>query len=418
MPSLLARARNRPSPASVLEDRSLVELYQSWDSKKSESLLNDFAHYVNDGYKSNGVVFAIILARISLFSAVEFKFQSLTDRTLFGTPSLDLLETPWPNGTTGELLARMEQDVSLAGNSYVFRAEFDRLQRLRPDWVEIVTDGREVYGYAYTPGGPNSGGKTTFIPVDEMAHWSPIPDPTANFRGMSWLTPVVREINADTSMTMHKGKFFDNAATPNMLIKILGKLAPDDRDRLKEQLHRRHEGLENAYKTLVLEGGADATIIGNSMEQISFTTVQAAGENRITAAAGVPGIVVGLKEGLMAATYSNYEQAMRRWVDISMHPQWQSASSALAPLVQVPTGSRLWYDHRNIPALQQNAKAAADINFVKAQTLVELIRAGYDATQALAYVDSGEGLTSLKHTGEVYFPGPPNQPALGSGSAA
>jgi hypothetical protein len=30
-----------------------------------------------------------------------------------------------------------------------------------------------------------------------VAHWSPIPDPLANFRGMSWLTPVLREIDAD-----------------------------------------------------------------------------------------------------------------------------------------------------------------------------------------------------------------------------
>ena len=63
-----------------------------------------------------------------------------------------------------------------------------------------------------------------------------------------------------------------------------------------------HEGLWNAYKTLYLGGGADAKIIGSNMQQLDFKTVQGHGETRIAAAAGVPPIIVGLSEGLEAAT--------------------------------------------------------------------------------------------------------------------
>ena len=47
-------------------------------------------------------------------------------------PRLRVLEEPWPGGTSGELLARMEQDVSWAGNAYIWDAG-DRLVRWRPD---------------------------------------------------------------------------------------------------------------------------------------------------------------------------------------------------------------------------------------------------------------------------------------------
>jgi phage portal protein BeeE len=86
----------------------------------------------------------------------------------------------------------------------------------------------------------------------------------------------------------------------------------------------------------VLDEGADATVIGNSFEQMNFSTVQAAGENRIIIASGVPGIVIGSKEGLMAATYSNYEQAMRRFADVTMRPLWRSVCACLSKLVAVP----------------------------------------------------------------------------------
>jgi hypothetical protein len=59
------------------------------------------------------------------------------------------------------------------------------------------------------------------------------------------------------------------------------------------------------------------------MKQIDFKVTQGHGETRIAAAAGVPPIIVGLSEGLEAATYSNYGQARRRFADVTMRPLWR-----------------------------------------------------------------------------------------------
>ena len=39
----------------------------------------------------------------------------------------------------------------------------------------------------------------------------------SNPLGMSWLQPLVREILSDQAATLHKQRFFENAATPNQI---------------------------------------------------------------------------------------------------------------------------------------------------------------------------------------------------------
>ena len=86
----------------------------------------------------------------------------MDDAHLFGNTSLVKLEQPFgPDTTTGDLLARMEQDAFLGGNAYIWDAPGeDRLVRLRPDWVTIVSevvhvDGggwyRQPTGYFFEP---------------------------------------------------------------------------------------------------------------------------------------------------------------------------------------------------------------------------------------------------------------------------
>jgi phage portal protein BeeE len=192
------------------------------------------------------------------------------------------------------------------------------------------------------------------------------------------LTPVLREVAADQAMTTHKIRYLQNAASPNLLVKYSQKLGKDTVARIQDQIESRHGGVDNAFRTMVLDEGADVTVIGNSFEQMSFSTVQAAGENRILIASGVPGIVIGSKEGLMAATYSNYEQAMRRFADLTMRPLWRSACAALQQLITPPAGSRLWFDVSDIAALRQGEKERADTVLVQAQAVAQLVHYGYD----------------------------------------
>src|SRR5688500_8442433 len=118
---------------------------ESYDRQAQPNNQGDFEGMVKGAYRRNGVVFACQLARMRVFTEARFQFQRMRNGRpgdLWGDGRLMRLERPWPNGTTGELLARMLQDADLAGNFIGRRtdpmAESIRMERLRPDWSTIV----------------------------------------------------------------------------------------------------------------------------------------------------------------------------------------------------------------------------------------------------------------------------------------
>lgn len=377
----------------------------------AEEVGGDFQGVAQSAYKANGVVFSCMVVRQMLFSESRFQYQQMRrgrPGDLYGNANLEILEKPYPGGTTRDLLARAIQDADLAGNWYGARIN-GGVRRLRPDWVTIVLGTRmegvnpseaadaEVVGYIYHPGGRGgSGDALTFLP-EEVAHFAPIPDPAARFRGMSWLTPILREIAADGQMTAHQSSFLEKGATPNMIVS-LQETSPDMFKRWVEEFKIHHEGAANAYRTLFLGAGADATVVGSDFQQVDFKNVRGHGETRIAAAAGVPPIVVGLSEGLEAATYSNYGQARRRFADGTMRPLWGLMADALATIVPVPSGSRLYYDDRDIPFLQEDVKDEADIQEVQARTIRTLVDGGFTPESSVSAVMNGD-MTMLQHTG-------------------
>jgi phage portal protein BeeE len=337
-------------------------------------------------------------------------------------------------GTTQDLLLRVIQDADLAGNSYWVDAaqvgdripgsQTGELIRLRPDWVNIVLEPRMVrggqvgsrrLGYVYWEDGPYGGNDPVAFLPEEVVHFAPNPDPLASYRGMSWLTPVLREIINDKAMGTHQSKFLENAATPNLSVSLDKDVSLAAFQAFKDAMDDGHAGYMNAYKTLYLGGGADVKVIGSDFQAMDFRQIKGHGETRIAAAGGVPPIIVGLSEGLQAATYSNYAQARRRFADGTMHPLWQNAAGCFGNIVPKPspangTGSniRLWYDSRDVPFLREDQKDAAEIQGNQATTINKLIMAGFTPESVVKAVDA-EDWDLLNHSGlvsvQLYPPG-------------
>lgn len=391
--------RYRPAPWMFDPESAPVQLMYGVD--RAEAIADSFYGYISGGLCGNSVVFAIERFRVSVFSEARIQFQqfnkgrpgNLWGKSGFG---LELLETPWVGGTTGDLLARMILDADFAGN--FFAVELDgEVVRLRPDWVELILterynlDGMQVgwrrLGYLYYEGGKQGQRPAVFLP-DEVVHFAPMPDPLATWRGMSWLTPVVREIQADTMATRHKLKFFENAATPNLAVSLPKEIEADEFKAFVDVMDAKHGGVENAYKTLYTGGGADVTVVGADMRQLDFKTTQGAGESRIAAAGGVHPAIVPLSEGLQGSSLNagNFGAARRSVADGTLRPLWRNAAGSLAVLVPAPSGSRLWYDDRDVAFLREDAKDAAEIAQIEAASIGGLRRDGFTATSAVAAV--------------------------------
>ncbi len=383
-------------------------LTTSYASPDREPVLPQLAAFAQQAHSSSAIVFAAMLVRASLFSECRFQYQAKDDRHLFGNETLAKLEEPFgPGTTTGMLLARMEQDVSLAGNAYIWDPPGeDRLVRLRPDWVTIVSERvpaaggvgwyRRPVGYWWEPPkGVLDKGDGFMVPAGECVHWVPVgmEDPVADFRGMSWLTPAARDIQGDDGMSRYKIRYLQNDATPNVIIKYAQRLAEGTIDKIRDRAAARYAGPDNAGKTLILDQGADLTLAGNSLSQMDFSGVSAVGVERILADAGVPGVLVGLEP--LRGAGRGYEESLKKLEVLWARPQWRSACGALSQLLDVPAGNRLWYDTSDIAALQDGETARAQVALVRAQALLALRQAGYDPESAIAAIDSAD-LTQLK----------------------
>lgn len=417
---------------------------------EQESIENDFEGYVGGAYKSNGVVFGCIDRRQQVFSQGRFQWQQFTNGKpgdFFGSPELSLLEEPWPNGTTGELLAHMEYDASLAGNFYCTTVDDAgrtgrravgpgrRVARMRPDRTTLIIDAPSgnpygvdarvvAYEYRARPNGGVSNEPLLLLP-NEVCHYSPKPDPVARFRGMSWLTPIISEIMADKGATLHKRRFFDNGATPNMAIKFDAATTPERFKKFVAEFNDAHRGADRAYKTLFLAGGADITPLSVDFKQLDFKVTQGAGETRMAVAAGVPAVILGISEGLQGSSLNsgNFAAARRLFVHTTIQDLWNKAAPSLQVLLSRPLSApraTLQVDGRFVPFLREDERDRAEIQAQEAQTIRTLIDAGYEADSIVAAI-AAHDWRLLVHSGlfsvQLQAPGLPTLGMNGNGSA-
>lgn len=408
--------------AGSLYPLGLTQSALSWS--KTEEITSTLPNYIT-ALRRSPPAFAAQLVRASVLSMARFTFRSRpntsTPRRLFGTNDLLPLEKPFTNMSTGELIGRMEWSAGLAGNAYVLRQRnFNAsgsdspylLRVLRPDWTAIVYGSQaepddpkgaldaEVVGYAYRNGGftqQNKADMTVLLP-EQIAHWSPLVDPMSPGLGMSWITPALRDIQADTSALEHKIAYFSNGATPNLVIKGLPAATTAQFKELVDQMELSHKGSVNAFKTLYLTAGADATVVGSNLAELDLSSITSHGEVRISFLSRVPAVILGISAGLKGSSLNagNYSEARRNFADSWVYPTLANLCSALSVLVNVPGGSELWFDVADIPLLREDAKDAAEIEEIKEKTIVAYVSAGFKPESVIAAV-RGQDISQLEH---------------------
>ena len=385
--------------------------------------------------------FAAQMVRALVLSQCRFTFRNppwhrATPRRTFGNPDLGLLERPWKNGTTGDLVSRMEWHAGLAGNAFVYR-QADRLRVLRPDWTAVLYGSQsepdwpsgaldaELIGYVYANRGVGIG-EPHLLAVKDVAHWAcGVPDPEMTGLGQSWLTPAIRDMQGDRLATEHKIRYFEQGATPNLVVKGIPAVSREQFLELVEDMEDRHAGVMNAYRTLYLTAGADATVIGSNLAELDLGAVQGRNETRLSVLSRVPASLLGISEGLAGSSLNagNFSAARRNFADTWVYPVLQDLANSLAPVVKVPADAELWYDVADMPILREDAADAANIEQVKSATVVAYVREGFTPESAVAAV-RGQDISLLKHGGlmsvQLHPPGtaPPVSAPVPAGNGA
>lgn len=378
----------------------------------AEHIGRDFEQIVSRVRDRNGVVAAAVEARALLMSQLRFAWRDESTGKVFGLGDLAPLERPG-SMTRPMLLYRAEEDACYGGNVYI-RRRGNELFRLRPDWVDLVIGSNEspadvaagadaeVVGYAYWPNGDRKKGA---VPValtkDEVMHFAPQPHPLRRFVGASWVTSILRDIISDGQASEHISKYFEHAATANMVVKAPEGATQEQFKPWVQMIEDHHAGTMNAWRNMYVASGTDVQVVGSSLADLDLKQLTGAFEARITVRSRVPAPVLGTREGMQGSALNagNYQQVRRLWADGWFTPyadMWCSAFEQIVP----PSRSfvELTFRRDRILFLQEDEKDAAEILSIQAATMRQLIDAGYEPDTVRDAVLTGD-YSKLRHTG-------------------
>ena len=378
-----------------------------------QEIENSFLGYVGQIHNREGTVAAAVAARSLLLSQLRFKFRTLSDgpqSQLFGSTALLPLEQFDAPLTRTRLLMRAEQHVSYSGNAYFHLPLGGRMKLLNPDLVSLIIasdvdpdtpalqlDGRLV-GYLYTP--DKNKRDAVILSPSEVVQWAPEPHPLNPWIGQSWVTSVLSEITGDRQITEHQAKFYDNAATPNLIFRFGTEVAQDTINAYRDKINAKYAGATNAGKNLFIGHGADVSVVGSQLQSLDLKDTQGGHESRIATRSRVPAVVLQIREGMQGSALStgNYGAARRMWSDGWFSPTADGLCDALSPLIDVPGNSELTFDPARVMFLQEDRKDEADIGQAHAITIKSYVDAGYEPGSVVEAVRTGD-LSKLKHSG-------------------
>lgn len=226
----------------------------------------------------------------------------------------------------------MQGHVALRGNAYAFVTRIRtgpnaglirEILPIHPDRVEVEQDENWVVTYKVRM--PNKAEQT--FAADRILHIAGL-----GFDGVKGVSPVQlhREAVALTAATeRHGAKMFANGTSLGGVLKHPAKLSDMAHGRLKESLESQYAGVENAFKTLILEEGMDWQTVGMTSEDAQFIETRGFQVEEICRIFRVPLVLVQRSD--KASTYASAEQFFLSFVKFTMAPwlsRWEETLTA------------------------------------------------------------------------------------------
>lgn len=230
-------------------------------------------------------------------------------------PLLARLQQPNPQHSGAEMRDSLVAQLLLYGNAYLERVGTapvpEALYLLHPDRVRIVPDANGWPArYDYSAGGRSVRHDATAQPCPVL-HFR-LADPEHDHYGLSPLKAAALAAAIHDAANLWNKSLFDNAARPSGALVYRGtdgqRLTDEQYERLKSELQENFQGVHNAGRPLLLEGGLDWAGISMSPQDMDFIAVKHSVARDIALAFGVPPMLLGIPGD---NSYANYAEANR-----------------------------------------------------------------------------------------------------------
>lgn len=282
-------------------------IYKEWDDEKA----------IREGLKASTYVYKAIdlkakgfaKARLDLYTYNEQDEQIRIDNH----PIYKLWDRPNPFMSGGEFRERLIQYLDLSGNApiYKVRGVGNKVVALYPippaNLQPIADSNRYITGYLYT-----NGSSRLQIDVDDVIHLQH-PDPSTALWGLAPLKVVARTVDTDIDAVKWNKSSMQNRGVPDGVMSTDIALTDAQYNQAIDKWAEQQENASRAHKTLFLSGNWKYDSMANTAVEMDFINSRKMTREEITAAFGVPLILLGIMDN---ATYSNYQEArLSFWED-------------------------------------------------------------------------------------------------------
>ncbi|MGA9082006.1 MAG: phage portal protein [Pseudolabrys sp.] len=298
----------------------------------------DYAALAREGYARNAIVYRAVRLIAESVGALSFVlYEGVAERDIH--PLLDLIRRPNPRQDGASFLENIASHLLLAGNAYIEAVglgageegdpQVRELYALRPDRMKLVpgADGwPQAYDYTVAGSTVRFDQSAMLPPILHLTFFNPLDD----HYGLSPLEAAAIAVDTHNAAAAWNKALLDNAARPSGALVYDGPdgaaLSALQYERLKNEFAEHYQGMSNAGRPLVLEGGLDWKPMSLSPGDMDFLNAKHAAAREIALAFGVPPMLLAIPGD---NTYSNYQEANRVFWRQSVLPRAGRIACAL-----------------------------------------------------------------------------------------
>jgi len=322
-------------------------------------------------YRQHGWTYAVINAIARNIAQVPFCIYGGTEKDPVkiqsddpGSEWLRLFDRPNPSMSRSEFWESILVWLSLSGECIVIKEPKGNDRRLAPgempfelwptngkDWDHMVDESKKrIVAWVHRPQGEAT--PTVYEP-HEIIHLKYY-NPYEPLRGLAPWEASELATRQDWKAARYNEAFFDNDASPGLVIMSQMTLDPETRAQIREAWQDRHQGYRKRRKLAIMEGGLDIKEFGATHREMEFSKLRDMALNELLAIYKVPKSEVAMHENLNYATAQSADKGF--WAK-TLIPIMKMIEDTLWTFLFVVNGkAQYWgeFDLSTIEALREN----------------------------------------------------------------
>lgn len=278
-------------------------------------------------------------------------------------PLARLLRRPNPYYSGRQLLTATLADRRLRGNAYWLKVRGARGNVVELWWLPAASvapawpkddDTVFISHYEYTVNG-----RKTEYPPEDIVHFRVGFDPNNVRQGRSEIADLLGELFTDEEASSYVASVLANMGVPGVVISPDADSGASDEDleEVKKKFQERFGG-DQRGEPLVMKGPTKVSVLSFSPKDMTVRELRRIPEERVTAAIGIPAIVVGLGAGLDRSTFANMAEAREAAYEGHIIPDQalfdDDLNLQLVPDFGDPDRLRVEHDYSKVRVLQQD----------------------------------------------------------------